>query len=89
MTAVFKTRIGFDKIMLRDQSCHQRVHNAFWHLIAILIDNGWVSHQMTDISDQHEAEPGKHQLTAIARRINPIIAHATGHAPPAFLHLNS
>ena len=56
--AVFQRGIGFAQIMLGKQTGDQRVHNAFGHFVATIVQNRRIGHQMPDIADQHGRQAG-------------------------------
>ena len=50
--------------MLGKQASDQRVHNAFGHFIAAVVQNGRIGHQMADIANQHGRQAGQRELAA-------------------------
>src|SRR5690625_3591722 len=42
-----------DLVVLGTQRGKHGIHNAFVDLIAVLVEDGWVGHQMADVTDKH------------------------------------
>ncbi len=71
--------------MNRDQRGQHTVHQTFRNLIAILIEDRIDGHQVTHVTDEHQAATFERQLTAICRGVGAIAVHLAGNLLTAFL----
>ena len=59
-------------IMERSQRGNRRIHNAFGNLIALLVEDGRIGHQMADIAHQHQRASRYRQRLAVLACILPV-----------------
>ena len=60
------------------------IHNAFRNFIAVFVDNGWVSHQVTNVTHEQQAAAMQRQFRTIWRGINAIRVHSASKGFAAF-----
>ena len=63
----------------------ERIHDALKNLIAIAVENRRVSHQMTHVTNEHEAASRQGKRLAIGRGELTVCVQATGEGLTAFV----
>ena len=72
------------EVMQRTEGGEQAVHKAFWDLVTLGIENGWVGHEMTHVAHKEQASAGKREGAAVRGSKSPVGVQASGEARVSF-----